>query len=132
MWIYGFMVRSPALPFSQLYHLFHQNFHIHPFLFRQTHIILFHSSSRCSFLVHSLQCPRCPVFLSCLLSFSPVLSSIHLPVSVVHSSTVHPHTEPGSRQSRWNYLLLNGLQPLTAALQCFALFIDFYSFCLSV
>lgn len=63
-------------------------------------------------------------------SFPPSFHS-SLPPSplLIYSPSTHAHLS--LVRAAWNYLLLNGLQPLTKAHWGFALFIDFHSFCLS-
>lgn len=56
---------------------------------------------------------------------------IHYSFSHAYLKSVHTCSLSLVRDA-WNYLLLNGLQPLKAAQQGFALFIDFHSFCLNV
>ncbi len=72
-------------------------------------------------------------------SSSTVLSPLHSFITpslvLIYSPSTHTHTHAHTHslvRAAWNYLLLNGLQQLTPAQRCFALFIDFHSFCLCV
>lgn len=58
------------------------------------------------------------------------LHSLIPPFSGAHLQSIHTRRLSLVRAA-WNYLLLNGLQQLTPACRCFALFIDFHSFCFS-
>lgn len=89
-------------------------------------------------LLHFLFCPFMPPFIPFLFSGSceelhrPILSPfIHHSFSRAYLKSIHT-CSPSLVRAAWNYLLLNGLQQLTAAQEGFALFIDFYFFCLSV
>lgn len=91
--------------------------------------------------VHSVLhflCPFMPPFIPFLFSGScdelrRLMRSpfIHHSFSRAYLKSIHT-CSPSLVRAAWNYLLLNGLQQLTAAQEGFALFIDFYFLCLSV